>query len=168
MVYALRMLNDLTRKKKKKKSYGGPVCRRRKVGYLAVFLCQIKPVDMVLCLECTDETMARSVLRRAETDGRSDDNLETFRKRLRTFHANNAAIVEAYKSKAVSVSVERNPEVVFAEVQKHFDTLVSCSVSTRTWAPKSNPTLRFYDKPSSSRLFQKRQAHQFQKFFGNM
>ncbi|XP_025408349.1 adenylate kinase isoenzyme 1 [Sipha flava] len=85
----------------------------------------IKPVDMVLYLESKDETMVQRLLKRAETSGRSDDNLETIQKRLQTFHANNDPIIEAYKSKVVIISAEQSAEAVFAEAEKQLDALVA-------------------------------------------
>ncbi|CAH1732181.1 adenylate kinase isoenzyme 1 [Aphis gossypii] len=89
------------------------------------FEAAIKPVDMVLYLESKDETMVQRLLKRAETSGRSDDNLETIQKRLRTFHDNNDPIIEAYKSKVVIISAEQSAEAVFAEAEKKLDTLVA-------------------------------------------
>ncbi|KAE9544028.1 hypothetical protein AGLY_001717 [Aphis glycines] len=89
------------------------------------FEAAIKPVDMVLYLESKDETMVQRLLKRAETSGRSDDNLETIQKRLQTFHDNNDPIIEAYKSKVVIISAEQSAEAVFAEAEKKLDTLVA-------------------------------------------
>ncbi|KAF0768606.1 adenylate kinase isoenzyme 1 [Aphis craccivora] len=89
------------------------------------FEAAIKPVDMVLYLESKDETMVQRLLKRAETSGRSDDNLETIQKRLQTFHDNNDPIIEAYKSKVVIISAEQSAEAVFSEAEKKLDTLVA-------------------------------------------
>jgi adenylate kinase family enzyme len=80
---------------------------------------------MVLYLESKDETMVQRLLKRAETSGRSDDNLETIQKRLQTFHDNNDPIIEAYKSKVVIISAEQSAEEVFTEAEKKLDTLVA-------------------------------------------
>lgn len=82
---------------------------------------------MVLYLQSKDETMVQRLLKRAETSGRSDDNLETIQKRLQTFHANNDPIIEAYKAKVVIISAEQSAEAVFAEAEKQLDTLVTAA-----------------------------------------
>lgn len=82
---------------------------------------------MVLYLETKDETMVQRLLKRAETSGRSDDNIETIQKRLKTFHDNNDPIIEAYKSKVMVISAEQSAEAVFAEAEKQLDNLVAAS-----------------------------------------
>lgn len=82
---------------------------------------------MVLYLESKDETMVERLLKRAETSGRSDDNMETIQKRLKTFHDNNDPIIEAYKSKLVIISAEQSAEAVFSEAEKHLDKLTACT-----------------------------------------
>lgn len=98
-----------------------------KINLLKMLFFQIKPVDMVLYLESKDETMVQRLLKRAETSGRSDDNLETIQKRLQTFHANNDPIIEAYQAKVVIISAEQSAETVFAEAEKYLDTLVAAT-----------------------------------------
>ena len=46
----------------------------------------IAPCKHILYFEVSDATMTQRLLKRAETSGRADDNLETIGKRLVTFH----------------------------------------------------------------------------------
>ncbi|XP_050530656.1 adenylate kinase isoenzyme 1 [Daktulosphaira vitifoliae] len=84
----------------------------------------IGPVDMILYLESDDDTMVQRLLKRAETSGRSDDNMETIKKRLATFHTHNDPIIEVYKSKTVTISAQQTAEAVFSEAEKSLDTIV--------------------------------------------
>lgn len=52
--------------------------------------------------------MIERLLGRAKTSGRSDDNEETIKKRLDTFHANNDPIIETFASKTKKVLISIN------------------------------------------------------------
>lgn len=57
--------------------------------------------------------MIERLLGRAKTSGRSDDNEETIKKRLDTFHANNDPIIEMFASKTKKVFLKFN-FIIFA------------------------------------------------------
>ena len=65
------------------------------------------PVECVLYFEVADETMVKRLLKRAETSGRVDDNEETIKKRLKTFHDLTRPVIEHYnkQGKVHTVSV---------------------------------------------------------------
>lgn len=69
--------------------------------FIVIF--QIKPCDLVIYLEASDEVMKDRLLNRGKTSGRADDNEETIQKRLKTFHDNNDPIVKNYSKKMVKV-----------------------------------------------------------------
>ncbi len=46
----------------------------------------VAEVEAVLALECPEEVLISRLLKRGETSGRSDDNVETARKRFRTYN----------------------------------------------------------------------------------
>lgn len=58
---------------------------------------------MIVYLEADDNIMIQRLLGRAKTSGRSDDNEETIKKRLDTFHANNDPIIERFAAKTKKV-----------------------------------------------------------------
>ena len=64
---------------------------------------QIRPAKLILYFDVSDETMTRRLLKRAETSGRADDNAETIKKRLNTFHAQTKPVIEAYPDKVRKV-----------------------------------------------------------------
>jgi adenylate kinase family enzyme len=47
--------------------------------------------------------MTSRLMKRAETSGRADDNAETIRKRLHTFHEQTKPVIEAYPDKVRKV-----------------------------------------------------------------
>ena len=61
------------------------------------FLFQVCPCQFVLYFHVSDETMTKRLLGRAETSGRVDDNEETIKKRLKTFHDITSPVVDYYE-----------------------------------------------------------------------
>ena len=53
---------------------------------VTLFKFKVCPCQMVLYLEVPDDTMTQRLLYRGKTSGRVDDNEETVKKRLATFH----------------------------------------------------------------------------------
>ena len=52
-----------------------------------------------LSVQVSDETMTSRLLKRAETSGRADDNVDTIKKRLVTFHQHSEPVIAAYAAK---------------------------------------------------------------------
>ncbi|XP_066293891.1 uncharacterized protein [Branchiostoma lanceolatum] len=92
----------------------------REVQQGAEFEEKIASCDCVLYFECSDETMTERLLGRAKTSGRVDDNEETIKKRLTTFHNATEPVVQYYedKKKLAKISAERPPDEVFTDVCK--------------------------------------------------
>jgi UMP-CMP kinase len=79
-------------------------------------------IPFILHLECSEETMLQRLLKRGETSGRSDDNIESIKKRFKTYESETREIVKYYDElkKNVNISSEVEPAVVFEEVTKVF------------------------------------------------
>lgn len=79
-------------------------------------------LPFLLFLECSEETMLQRLLKRGETSGRTDDNLESIKKRFVTFQKETREIVKYYDElkKCENVSSEHDPKTVFGEVTKIF------------------------------------------------
>jgi adenylate kinase len=58
-------------------------------------------VDRVLLLEVDEDELVRRLLGRAATEGRSDDNLESIRKRLTVYRTQTAPLVSYYEKQGV-------------------------------------------------------------------
>lgn len=75
----------------------------------------------LLCFDVNDDTMVARLLDRGKTSGRVDDNEETIKKRLATFHAHSQPIMEHYGEKVKRIPAERDPADIFADVCKFID-----------------------------------------------
>ncbi|CAB0009081.1 unnamed protein product [Nesidiocoris tenuis] len=88
------------------------------------FYRQIGPCGLVLYFEASDDTLVERLLKRALSSGRQDDNEETIKKRLNTFHTHNDPIVQKYAAKTKKISAEDTPENIFAQVVEAIDALI--------------------------------------------
>lgn len=70
----------------------------------------------MLYFDVSDDTMIKRLLKRGETSGRVDDNEETIRKRLQTFHNHANLILDHCKSKLCKINAEREPNAIFEDV----------------------------------------------------
>lgn len=82
----------------------------------------IAEVQFLLFLDCPTEIMVDRLLERGKTSGRSDDNIESIRKRLITYDQSTRPIIEYFRGigKVREVNSNRPIEEVFAEVSVHF------------------------------------------------
>lgn len=83
----------------------------------------VASVECVLYFEVSDETMTKRLLKRAETSGRVDDNEETIKKRLKTFHDLTQPVVDYYgtQNKVHTIKAEGTVDEIFGVVQKCLD-----------------------------------------------
>lgn len=74
----------------------------------------------VLYLSCPEEVMKQRIMKRGETSGRSDDNEETFKTRIRVYLEETTPVIEHYKKedKVFEASAEGTIEECFAECKK--------------------------------------------------
>lgn len=77
--------------------------REKEQGIL--FEKKIKPVDIVLFFDASEETLVKRLLGRAVTSGRVDDNEETIKKRLHTFNTHNNQVLAQYETKLKRVRI---------------------------------------------------------------
>ena len=84
---------------------------------------RIAPCKLVLNVDVSDETMTKRLLFRAQSSGRADDNEETIKKRLKTFHDVTSPVINYYsqQNKLRTVNAERPPDEVFNDVVKILD-----------------------------------------------
>lgn len=77
------------------------------------------PCSVILYFNCSEKEMTTRLVNRGKTSGRVDDNEETIKKRLDTFHAHTQPIMDHYaaKGKLESVNSERPVDSVFADVE---------------------------------------------------
>ncbi|KAI1705445.1 adenylate kinase domain-containing protein [Ditylenchus destructor] len=88
----------------------------------------IQPSKLVFYFDVTNEkTLIERLLKRAQTSGRVDDNLETISKRLLTFKTATAPVVDHYKNsgKLARIEADGTVDAIFVEVCKHIDKALS-------------------------------------------
>merc|ERR1719391_1927035 len=88
----------------------------REVAQGQEFEKEILPCSQILYFDVSDETMTARLLNRGKTSGRADDNEETIKKRLDTFHQHSKPVIDAYASKCKSIPAERDPNDIFSDV----------------------------------------------------
>jgi adenylate kinase (isozyme 1 subfamily) len=72
---------------------------------------EIAPVELVLYLNVSDDLMKERMLKRAQTSGRSDDNLETLAKRLATYHSLTQPVIDYYSKQRRLITIEAGGSV---------------------------------------------------------
>ncbi len=76
-------------------------------------------LDMALELKVEEEVLIQRLLKRAQIDGRADDNYETIRERLHVFKTQTAPLTEYYdlQGKLERVDGMQSEERVFADIK---------------------------------------------------
>merc|ERR1712227_681821 len=95
----------------------------REVSQGEEFEKEICPCSKILYFEVSDETMTERLLKRGQSSGRVDDNVDTIKKRLATFHQHSKPVISHYDSKACIIPAERSVDDIFADVTKVLDAI---------------------------------------------
>lgn len=68
-------------------------------------------VKGLLYMRCNEDIMQKRVLERAKTSGRSDDNLDTIKKRFKVYYNETEPIINKYKTKdsVIEIDAEDSP-----------------------------------------------------------
>lgn len=76
-----------------------------------------------IILEAEEEALVKRLVERGKTSGRSDDNIETIRKRFKTHYAESEPIVKELKTMGPSIQVNAigTVEEVFGRITKELD-----------------------------------------------
>ncbi|KAH9867352.1 hypothetical protein IAQ61_007944 [Plenodomus lingam] len=92
----------------------------RKLDQAHAFERSVCPSKFTLFFDCSEAVMEKRLLHRGETSGRADDNLESIKKRFRTFVETSMPVVKEFESqgRVVKVNAERSPEEVYRDVQE--------------------------------------------------
>ncbi|KAF9581746.1 bifunctional uridylate/adenylate kinase [Lunasporangiospora selenospora] len=97
----------------------------RKMDQALKFEEVVVPSKCTLYFECPEEVMLGRLMKRGETSGRADDNIESIRKRFRVFTKTSFPVIEHFgkEGRVHTVSCEDAPDVVYARVKKIFNDL---------------------------------------------
>jgi UMP-CMP kinase len=97
----------------------------RKLDQAETFCQTVVRPKAVLFLDAADDILVQRLLGRAQTSGRSDDNPESIRLRLKVFHDISYPVVEYFGSDAYTIDSARTVEEVFADIKKVIDGLLN-------------------------------------------
>ncbi|KAG0292798.1 hypothetical protein BGZ96_003687 [Linnemannia gamsii] len=97
----------------------------RKMDQAMKFEETVVPSKFTLYFECPEEVMLKRLMKRGETSGRADDNIESIKKRFRVFTETSYPVIEHYKKdgKVHTVSCVDAPDAVYAKVKGIFTNL---------------------------------------------
>jgi len=79
----------------------------------------------VLFFDCPEEVMQERLLKRGESSGRNDDNIETIKKRFNTHQQQTMPVINYYDSlgKVAKINANRTADEVWVDVKKVFEKL---------------------------------------------
>ncbi|KAJ8726077.1 hypothetical protein PYW07_000775 [Mythimna separata] len=83
----------------------------------------------ILYFDASDATLTQRLLGRAASSGRADDNITTIKLRLKTFADTKQHILAQYPNKISTINAETSPDVIFKEVKKVLDPLVTTTTA---------------------------------------
>ena len=82
-------------------------------------LSEVCELRYLIYFECSSECMTERILERSKTSGRSDDNPDTIKKRLKTFEDETKPILDVFSEMGnlITINAERGVEDIFSELQ---------------------------------------------------
>ncbi|SAM00307.1 hypothetical protein [Absidia glauca] len=95
----------------------------RKMDQAIKFEESVVSSKLVLYFECPEQVMLERLLKRGENSGRTDDNIESIKKRFRVFKDTSFPVIEAFEkeNKVKTVSCVKPVDEVYQEVRVIFD-----------------------------------------------
>lgn len=90
------------------------------------FESEIQDAKLVLFFDVSEETLVKRCLHRAQTSGRVDDNIDTIKKRLKTYLTATQPVISHYekKGKLVKIPSEGTIDDIFKMVTQHLDKVI--------------------------------------------
>ena len=95
----------------------------RKMDQALMFEEKVCKSKFTLFFDCPEDVMEERLLDRGKTSGRSDDNLESIKKRFKVFEETSMPVVDMYEKqgRVVKVMATQSPEKVYEEVKQKFE-----------------------------------------------
>jgi UMP-CMP kinase len=92
----------------------------RKMDQAIKFEQDVAISKFTLFFDCPETVMLKRLLKRGETSGRTDDNVESIKKRFRTFDETSMPVVKYFEmaDKVVKVSCDQPVDKVYAQVKR--------------------------------------------------
>ncbi|KAI8922607.1 adenylate kinase-domain-containing protein [Entophlyctis helioformis] len=94
----------------------------RQLDQAIAFEDQVAKCKFVLFFDCQEAVLEQRLLERGKTSGRADDNMETIKKRFKTFTDASYPVVEHFMrlGRCIKISSEPPADEVYEEARKHF------------------------------------------------
>ena len=93
----------------------------RQVDQAETFVKTVVEPKAIIFLDAPDDVLVERLMGRSKTSGRSDDNPESIRLRLKVFHEKSYPVVDYFGAKSHRINSARTPEEVFADIRKVLD-----------------------------------------------
>lgn len=95
----------------------------RKLDQAQFFEETVCPSTGTLFLSCPEDVMLERLLRRGETSGRDDDNIESIRKRFRVFEEQSMPVVSRYEKegKVMNIPAVGTQDEVYARIREQVE-----------------------------------------------
>ena len=93
----------------------------RQVDQAETFVKTVVEPKAIIFLDAPDDVLVERLMGRSRTSGRSDDNPESIRLRLKVFHEKSYPVVDYFGEKSHRINSARTPEEVFADIRKVLD-----------------------------------------------
>jgi UMP-CMP kinase len=92
----------------------------RKMDQALKFEEAVCAAEVVLFFDCPEEEMEKRLLERGKTSGRTDDNIESIRKRFKTFVDTSMPVVDYYEKEGRVIKVDATPppDAVYESTRK--------------------------------------------------
>lgn len=83
-------------------------------------------VAVMLNIQVDEDELVRRLLERGKVSGRSDDNLETITKRIKTYNEQTTPVIDFYKKEGTAVDIQGvgSIEDIFGSISKAIDAVV--------------------------------------------
>ncbi|KAJ8612017.1 hypothetical protein MRB53_037660 [Persea americana] len=80
----------------------------------------IVPSKFTLFFDCPEDVMEERLIQRGKTSGRADDNVESIKKRFKTFVETSMPVVEYFEKqgKVVKIKAVDSPEKIYGVVKE--------------------------------------------------
>jgi UMP-CMP kinase len=86
------------------------------------FESSVVPSKFTLFFDCPEDVMEKRLLNRGKTSGRSDDNLESIKKRFKTFVETSMPVVDHFEKegRVLKIDATRDADTIYRDVKRGF------------------------------------------------
>jgi len=106
----------------------------RKMDQAQLFDDEICLSSLVIFYDTTEEVLERRLLERAKTSGREDDNIESIRKRFRTYKEETMPVIKYYEGNGKTATIDSSGSIdeVYAVTTSVIDKVLASNIPTQS------------------------------------